>query len=126
MRAGFAIKQSASTVETIAKDPAKVGGPSRIDRVVEVLAICSRACAAAHYYEAHTAMSDAALAARGLKRADLPRAAFDKLTGATTWPCPYTAVFRIRSALSESIVRCKFICDISATRADGRKRLISA
>lgn len=40
--------------------------------------------------------------------------------------CPYTTDFRMRSALSESIVRCKFICDICATRADGRKRLISA
>lgn len=46
--------------------------------------------------------------------------------GETTWPCPYTTIFRIRSALSESIARCKFICDICATRADGRKRLISA
>jgi hypothetical protein len=82
MRAGFAIKQSVSTVENVAKDPAKVGGPSLIDRVMEVLAICSRACAAAHYYEAHKAMSDAALAERGLERADLPRAAFDKLTEA--------------------------------------------
>ena len=47
---------------------------------MEVVAICSRACAAAHYYEEHKAMSDAALAERGLERADLPRAAFDKLT----------------------------------------------
>jgi hypothetical protein len=83
MRAGFAIKQSASTVENVAKDPAKVGGPSLIDRVMEVLAICSRACAAAHYYEEHKAMSDAALTERALKRADLPRAAFDKLTEAS-------------------------------------------
>ena len=83
MRAGFAIKRSASTVENVAKDPAKAGRPSLIDRVMEVLAICSRACAAAHYYEEHKAMSDAALAERGLKRADLPRAAFDKLTEAS-------------------------------------------
>ena len=83
MRAGFAIKPSASTVENVAKDPAKAGGPSLIDRVMEVLAICSRACAAAHYYEEHKAMSDAALAERGLERADLPRAAFDKLTEAS-------------------------------------------
>jgi hypothetical protein len=83
MRAGFALKPSASTVESIAKDPAKVGGPSLIDRVMEVVAICSRACAAAHYYEEHKAMSDAALAERGLERADLPRAAFDKLTEAS-------------------------------------------
>jgi hypothetical protein len=83
MRAGFAIKRSASTVENVATNPAKVGGPSLIGRVMEVLAICSRACAAAHYYEEHKAMSDAALAERGLERADLPRAAFDKLTEAS-------------------------------------------
>ena len=83
MRAGFAIKPSASTVENVAKDPAKAGRPSLIDRVMEVLAICSRACAAAHYYEEHKAMSDAALAERGLERADLPRAAFNKLTEAS-------------------------------------------
>jgi hypothetical protein len=83
MRAGFAIKRSVSTVESIAKGPAEVGGPSLIDRVMEVVAICSRACAAAHYYEEHRAMSDAALAERGLERADLPRAAFDKLTEAS-------------------------------------------
>jgi hypothetical protein len=65
MRAGFAIKRSASTVENVATNPAKVGGPSLIGRVMEVLAICSRACAAAHYYEEHKAMSDAALAERG-------------------------------------------------------------
>jgi hypothetical protein len=83
MRAGSAIKPSASTLENDAKDPAKAGRPSLIDRVMEMLAICSRACAAAHYYEEHKAMSDAALAERGLKRADLPRAAFDKLTEAS-------------------------------------------
>ena len=84
MRAGFAIKQSAGTVERVAKDPAATeGGPSLIERVMEVLAICSRACAAAHDYEEHKAMSDAALAEKGLTRADLPRAAFDKLTEAS-------------------------------------------
>ena len=56
------------------------GGPSLIDRVREVLAICSRACAAAHFYEEHKPMSDAALAEKGLARADLPRATFEKLT----------------------------------------------
>jgi hypothetical protein len=76
VRAGFAIKQSAGTVGSIAK----YGRPSLIDRIMEVLAICSRATAAAHYYEEHKAMSDSALAGKGLERADLPRAAFDKLT----------------------------------------------
>jgi hypothetical protein len=78
MRAGFAIKPSAGTAAPIARE----GGPSLIDRVREVLAICSHACAAAHFYEEHKAMSDAALADKGLARADLPRATFDKLTEA--------------------------------------------
>jgi hypothetical protein len=78
MRAGFAIKQSGGTVGPVAK----YGRPSLIDRITEVLAICSRATAAAHYYEQHKAMSDAALAGKGLERAGLPRAAFDKLTEA--------------------------------------------
>jgi hypothetical protein len=80
MRAGFAIKRSAGTVEHVAEAPAKVGGPSLIDRVMDVWAICARAYAVAHDYEEHRAMSDAALAEKGLTRADLPRAAFDKLT----------------------------------------------
>ena len=83
MRAGFAIKQSAGTVENVAKASCQTGRASLIDRVMEVWAICSRACAAAHDYEEHKAMSDAALAEKGLTRADLPRAAFDKLTEAS-------------------------------------------
>ncbi len=83
MRAGFAIKQSTGTVENVAKAPATAGGPSLIERVMEVVEICSRARAAAHDYEEHKAMSDAALAEKGLTRADLPRTAFDKLTGAS-------------------------------------------
>jgi hypothetical protein len=82
MRAGSAIKPSAATAAPIARAAAREGGPSLIDRVREVLAICSRACAAAHFYEEHKPMSDAALAEKGLARADLPRAAFDKLTEA--------------------------------------------
>jgi hypothetical protein len=83
MRAGFAIRQSADTIDGESKAPvADEGRPSLFDRVAEVLAICSRACAAAHFYEEHKALSDAALAERGLSRADLPRAAFDKLTEA--------------------------------------------
>jgi hypothetical protein len=45
----------------------------------EAMHVCARACAAARHYEELKPMSDAALAARGLKRTDLPRAAFDKL-----------------------------------------------
>ena len=80
MRAGSAIKPSAATAAPIARAAASEGGPSLIDRVREVLAICSHACAAAHFYEEHKAMSDAALAEKGLARADLPRATFDKLS----------------------------------------------
>jgi hypothetical protein len=54
--------------------------PGLIERAGEILAICSRATAAAHTYEELKAMSDQELAKRGLKRADLPRAAFDALT----------------------------------------------
>ena len=75
MRAGFAIEQPAHTVGGVARH----GRPSLFDRAMEVPAICSRACAAAHFYEEHKALSDAALADRGLERADLPRATFDKL-----------------------------------------------
>src|SRR5262245_19826267 len=82
MRAGFAIKPSAGTAEPIARAAAREDGPSFIDRAREVLAICSHACAAAHFYEQHKAMSDAALAEKGLARADLPRATFDKLSDA--------------------------------------------
>jgi hypothetical protein len=47
----------------------------------EIWTICSRAQAAAHHYEVLKPLSDQELAARGLTRADLPRAAFRKLTG---------------------------------------------
>jgi hypothetical protein len=47
--------------------------------IQDVLRVCSRAQAAAHHYEELRSKSDAALAERGLTRADLPRAAFDKL-----------------------------------------------
>jgi len=82
MRAGFAIKQSAGTAERIVRASGVERAPSLIDRIGEVLAICSHACAAAHFYEEHKAMSDAALAEKGLARADLPRATFEKLTEA--------------------------------------------
>lgn len=50
-------------------------------RVADILAVCARARAAAQHYEELKALSDQALEQRGLKRADLPRAAFDKLAG---------------------------------------------
>jgi hypothetical protein len=47
----------------------------------DILSICSVAQAAAHDYEQMKPLSNADLAARGTDRADLPRAAFRKLTG---------------------------------------------
>ena len=49
-------------------------------KVREILSICSRGLIAAHHYERLKAQSDADLAANGLQRGDLPRAAFRKLT----------------------------------------------
>ena len=46
----------------------------------EILSILSRAKAAAHHYEDLKHQSGTDLAAKGLARADLPRAAFHKLT----------------------------------------------
>jgi hypothetical protein len=49
----------------------------------DILAICSRGLAAAHYYEQLKPRSDADLAAKGLQRSGLPQAAFRKLTEQT-------------------------------------------
>ena len=76
MRAVIAMEQSVRPLDRASKP----GRPSLVDRIAETLAICSRAREAAHAYEELKPLSDQALAARGLKRADLPRAAFDKLT----------------------------------------------
>jgi len=51
------------------------------DMLRDVLAICRRSWAAADHYEDLKSMSDRALADIGLERRDLPRAAFDRLTG---------------------------------------------
>ena len=50
------------------------------NRMLEVLRICRRAGDAAHYYEELKPQSDQALEEKGLKRSDLPRAAFEKLS----------------------------------------------
>lgn len=50
-------------------------------RAREVLSVCTRSQAASHHFEELNRLSDDALAARGLSRADLPRAAFRALTG---------------------------------------------
>jgi hypothetical protein len=50
-----------------------------INRLLEVLRVCRRSQEAAHYYEKLKSQSDQALAGKGLKRSDLPRAALEKL-----------------------------------------------
>jgi hypothetical protein len=57
--------------------------PSLLERFSEILSILSQALSAAHHYEELSRKCDAALAERGLKRADLPRAAFKELTKGT-------------------------------------------
>ena len=54
--------------------------PGFVDRARDVWAICSRANDAAHTWEELNALSDDELARRGLRRADVARIAFDKLT----------------------------------------------
>ena len=49
----------------------------------EILSILSRAQIAAHHYEQLKPLSDSDLAAKGLTRSDVPRAAFRKLTEAS-------------------------------------------
>src|SRR5262245_53876888 len=51
-------------------------GRDFLARAIEVLAVMARACTAAHYYEELLRLSDHELAARGLRRADVARAAF--------------------------------------------------
>ena len=51
-----------------------------LDWIREILVICRRGRTAAQYYEELRPQSDQSLAAKGLKRSDLPRAAFEKLT----------------------------------------------
>jgi hypothetical protein len=71
----------ASLARTRSAATARTGGTfDLLGCVLEVLRICSRAGAAAQHYEELAAKSDAALAEKGLTRADLPRAAFDRLT----------------------------------------------
>jgi hypothetical protein len=58
---------------------ARTGGRRLVEYIQEVLVAWARARIAARHYEELQSLSDPALAQRGLKRADLPRAAFDKL-----------------------------------------------
>ena len=81
MRAGLALRKSAGVANPKHAVTVARSRPSLMAKMREIWAICSRAQAAAHHYEALKPLSDQELAARGLTRADLPRAAFRKLTG---------------------------------------------
>jgi hypothetical protein len=61
-------------------------GAGIIHDATEIFRIHARAWAAAQEYEALKRLSDADLAERGLKRVDLPRAAFHLLTGQALVP----------------------------------------
>ncbi len=78
MRAIIAMAQAPDVTDRIS---GVARGPGLIERAREVFSICSRAADAAHAYEELKAMSGGELAKRGLKHADLPRAAYDKLVG---------------------------------------------
>jgi hypothetical protein len=77
MTAIIAMQESIGAVDRRSERASKAG---LVERAREILTICSRANDAAHTYEKLKAMSDHELAKRGLKRADLARAAFDRLT----------------------------------------------
>lgn len=51
-----------------------------LERIVELSRIMSRAASAAHFYETMNSRSNAYLKQKGLRRSDLPRAAYKVLT----------------------------------------------
>jgi|RhiMethySRZTD1v2_1073278.scaffolds.fasta_scaffold264168_4 hypothetical protein len=51
-----------------------------LDRLSEIWSILSQAYSAAHLYEELSRKCDSALAEQGLKRSDVPRAAYHELT----------------------------------------------
>ena len=55
-------------------------GATFLDRVRVYLAAFRQALDAAHHYESLKSLSDQSLAAKGLRREDLPRAVFEKFT----------------------------------------------
>jgi hypothetical protein len=67
--------------KSVPKRPSTSTRTGALRRMQEVLSICARARAAAQHYEELKPQSDANLAQKGLTRADLPRAAYRKLTG---------------------------------------------
>jgi hypothetical protein len=81
MTVGVVIGRSPRTSELGSASSIGSGAGRLFRRIKETLGICSRAAEAAHHYEALRPLSDAALAQRGLTRAELPRSAFEKLTG---------------------------------------------
>jgi len=60
--------------------PVRRHAPRFLESLAEVLSMLSQALAASHHYEELSRKCDAALAQRGLNRADLPRAAYRELT----------------------------------------------
>jgi len=79
MRAGLALSNSTDVDNLRHAVVGRLGVSTAVAKLQEIWAICSRAQVAAHHYTAHKCLSDQALAARGLTRADLPRAALGKL-----------------------------------------------
>jgi hypothetical protein len=51
-----------------------------LEHFAELLCVMRRAASAAHFYEAMKSRSDAYLEQKGLRRSDLPRAAYKVLT----------------------------------------------
>jgi hypothetical protein len=81
MRAGLALRRSAGTASLSYTVVTGRSRPAFVAWLRDIWAVCTRARAAAHHYETHKPLSDQELAARGLTRVGLPRAAFRKLTG---------------------------------------------
>ena len=77
MRAVIAMQDSA---DIIVRREKRADKPSLIERAGEIVSICWQAADVAHEYEKLRSMSDAELARRGLKRSELPRVVFDRLT----------------------------------------------
>jgi hypothetical protein len=81
MRAGLALRKSADDPTVSHADAVGRSRPTLMARLRDIWAVWVRAQAAAHHYETHRPLSEQELAARGLTRGGLPRAAFRKLTG---------------------------------------------
>ena len=80
MTVGVVIGRSPRTDELATASDIASGARGLFRRIKEAMGICARANEAAQLYEALRPLSQEALAAKGLKREDIPRAAFDRLT----------------------------------------------